>query len=69
MKVKQLIAELQKQNPEKEVFIQQSDEYKYEYMQVETVKESRIMVRDYELKDKADTHEDELIEAVLIEFT
>lgn len=56
MTVKQLITELQKHNPEKEVYIQQGEEY--EYMTVYTVREKAIF----------DVHEDNEINIVVIEY-
>jgi len=40
MKVKELIKELQKQDPEKEVMIQQGEEF--DYMSIQTVKEMYV---------------------------
>jgi hypothetical protein len=61
MKVKQLIAELQKQDPEKEVMIQQGEEY--DYMAVYTVKEKELSDATY------DDDEDLTIKAVVIEYS
>lgn len=60
MKVKDLIKELEKQDPEKEVMIQQGEEY--DYMKVYTV-------RSLEVCD-SDLHEDDdVVEAVVIEYS
>ena len=60
MKVKDVIKELQKQNPEKEVMIQQGEEF--DYMKVYTVK--RV-----ELRDVNSTEEDGTIDVVVIEYS
>ena len=60
MKVKELIAELQKQNPEREVYIQQGEEY--DYTTVHTVKEK-------ELWDIECLEDDDTVRAVVIEYT
>ncbi len=58
MKVKDLINLLQKQNPEKEVLIQQGEEH--DYMVAYSVKERAV----------ADTNnEGEIIESVVIEYS
>ena len=57
MKVKELIELLKKQNPEKEVMIQQGEDY--DYMHAYFVREILIDM------DEAD----ELIEAVVIEYS
>ena len=58
MKVKDLIIELQKQDPEKEVMIQQGEDY--DYMAIYTVKELEIIDM---------TSDDEEITAVVIDYT
>jgi len=60
MKVKDLIKELQKQDPEKEVMIQQGEEA--DYMKAYTVK-----VKD--LVDMNDIIDDGIIQAVVIEYS
>ncbi len=61
MRVKDLIKELKRQDPDKEVMIQQGEEY--DYMTVYSVK----------TKDVVDMHsndfEDDVIEAVVIEYS
>ena len=59
MKVKQLIEELRKQDPEKEVMIQQGEEY--DYMIAHTVKQTELVNMD-------SVCEDEEIEVVVIEY-
>lgn len=59
MKVKELIAELEKHDPEKEVMIQQGEEH--DYMVAHTVKELSVVDMNAE-------NEDEEIEAVVIEY-
>lgn len=59
MKVKDLIKELEKQNQEKEVFIQQGEEY--DYMSVYTVKEMDII-------NMNSIYEDEEINAIVIKY-
>jgi len=59
MKVKDLIKELQKQDPEKEVMIQQGEDY--DYVIAYTVKEK-------ELVDMDALEEDEEIAVVAIEY-
>jgi len=59
MKVKELIAELQKQDPEKEVFIEQGDEYAY--MKAHSVVGKWIW-------DESSTKEDDTVDAVVIQF-
>ena len=60
MKVKELIEMLQKQDPEKEVFIQQGEEY--DYMRVYSVREKELLDVDGIEED------DEVIKAVVIEY-
>lgn len=60
MKVKELIAELQKQDPEKEVMIQQGEEF--DYMKAYTVKVQEVI-------DMGENEEDEYISAVVIEYS
>ena len=60
MEVKELIAELQKQDPEKEVMIQQGEEF--DYMKAYTVKEA-------ELWDADAPEEDDIMEVVVIEYS
>ena len=60
MKVKDLIKELQKQDPEKEVMIQQGEEF--DYMNAYTVKET-------ELFDANALEEDYTINVVVIEYS
>lgn len=59
MKVKDLIKELKKQDPEKEVMIQQGEEY--DYMKVYTVK-------DVELRGSDSLNEDDTMDVVVIEY-
>lgn len=59
MKVKDLITELQKQDPEKEVMIQQGAEF--DYMKAYTVKISELC--------DANSIEDDTIEVVVIEYS
>ena len=59
MKVKELIAELQKQDPEKEVMIQQGEEF--DYMKAYTVKV-------IELWDSNSPEEDDTLDVVVIEY-
>lgn len=61
MKVKELIEELQKQDPEKDVMIQQGEEF--DYMAVYTVKE-----KDVEIVDLYD-QDDESMVIVAIEYS
>ena len=60
MKVKELIAELQKQDPEKEVMIQQGEEF--DYMVAYSVKEK-------DLVDMDDVVDDGIVTAVVIEYS
>ena len=60
MKVKDLIKELQKQDPEKEVMIQQGEEF--DYMKAYTVKE-------VELWDANAPEEDDTMDVVVIEYS
>ena len=60
MKVKDLIKELQKQDPEKEVMIQQGEEF--DYMKAYTVKAK-------DLVDMNDVGDDGIIQAVVIEYS
>jgi hypothetical protein len=60
MKVKELIEMLKKQDPEKQVMIQQGEVN--DYMAVYSVKEM-------ELTDMDDIDDDAIIEAVVIEYT
>jgi hypothetical protein len=60
MKVKDLIIELQKQDPEKEVMIQQGEEF--DYMKAYTVKE-------IELCDADAFEEEETMDVVVIEYS
>lgn len=60
MKVKDLIKELQKQDPEKEVMIQQGEEF--DYMKAHTVKE-------VELWDTNAPEEDDTMDVVVIEYS
>ena len=60
MKVKDLIKELEKQDPEKEVMIQQGEEH--DYMKAYTVKVS-------ELWDVNSPEEDDTMEVVVIEYS
>jgi hypothetical protein len=60
MKVKDLIDELKKQDPEKEVMIQQGEEF--DYMKAYTVK----LV---ELQDANATEEDDTMDVVVIEYS
>lgn len=60
MKVKELIDLLQKQDPEKEVMIQQGEEY--DYMVAYSVKEK-------ELIDMDDVVDDGIVTAVVIEYS
>jgi len=60
MKVKELIKELQRHDPEKEVMIQQGEEF--DYMSVYSVKEK-------DLVDLIDVVDDGVIEAVVIEYS
>ena len=62
MKVKELITELQKHDPEKEVMIQQGEEY--DYMTVCTVKEKDL----YDSDSFYDCDNDKEITAVVIEY-
>lgn len=59
MKVKDLIEELLKQDPEKEVMIQQGEEH--DYMKAYTVK-------GMELWDVESPNEDDVIDVVVIEY-
>jgi len=59
MKVKELIQILQKQDPEKEVMIQQGEEY--DYMTVHSVKEKDLI-------DMDDLTEDGEITAVVLQY-
>ena len=59
MKVKELIAELQKQDPEKVVMIQQGEEF--DYMKAYTVKV-------IELWDSNSPEEDDTLDVVVIEY-
>jgi hypothetical protein len=61
MKVKDLIEELKKQDPEKEVMIQQGEEY--DYMTVYTVKTKEVVGM------LSNDIEDNVIEAVVIEYS
>lgn len=61
MKVKDLIAELLKQDQNKEVFIQQGEDF--DYMKAYSVKEKELYDADYLTEDG------ETITAVVIEFT
>lgn len=67
MKVKDLIAELQKQDPEKEVMIQQGEEY--DYMVAYTVKAKELL--DTERFDGMDDDDEEhtTTNAVVIEYS
>ena len=60
MKTKDLIKELQKQDPEKEVMIQQGEEF--DYMKVYTVKEVTLC-------DVNSPEEDDTIDVVVIEYS
>ena len=60
MKVKDLIKELEKQDPEKEVMIQQGEEF--DYMVAYTVKEK-------DLVDMINVVDDGIIQAVVIEYS
>ena len=60
MKVKELIAELQKQDPEKDVMIQQGEEF--DYMKAYTVKEM-------ELWKENEPEEDDTRDVVVIEYS
>jgi len=60
MKVKDLIKELQKQDPEKEVMIQQGEEFDY-------IKAYTVKVKD--LVDMNDMVDDGIIQAVVIEYS
>lgn len=60
MKVKHLIKELQKQDPEKEVMIQQGEEF--DYMKAYTVKE-------IELWDANASEEEDTMNVVAIEYS
>lgn len=60
MKVKELIELLNKQDPEKEVMIQQGEEY--DYMAAHSVKEK-------DLVDMNDVVDDSIITAVVIEYS
>ena len=60
MKVKDLIKELQKQDPEKEVMIQQGEEF--DYMKAYTVK-------DVELWDANAPEEDDTMDVVVIDYS
>lgn len=60
MKVRDLIKELQKQDPEKEVMIQQGEEF--DYMKAYTVKE-------IELWDANAPEEDDTMDVVVIEYS
>jgi len=60
MKVKDLIKELKKQDPEKEIMIQQGEEF--DYMVAYTVKEK-------ELVDMNTIEEEDKITAVVIEYS
>lgn len=62
MKVKELIELLKQQDPEKEVFIQQGEEY--DYMTVCTVKGKEIRNADEDDED----NEDFIIDAIVIEY-
>ena len=62
MKVKELIELLQRQDPEKEVFIQQGEEV--DYMVVYSVREKELINDDEWSNDDA-----EEIKAVVIEYT
>ena len=44
MKVKELVEKLKQQDPEKEVMIQQGEEY--DYMRVESVREKEVFLMD-----------------------
>lgn len=59
MKVKDLIKELEKQDPEKEVMIQQGEEF--DYMKSYTV-------REMELWDATSNKEDDTMDVVVIEY-
>ena len=67
MKVKELIEQLKKQDPEKEVMIQQGEEF--DYMVVYTVKEKELL--DTEKFDGYDEDDDVYIttKAVVIEYS
>ncbi len=67
MKVKDLIEELKKQDPEKEVMIQQGEEF--DYMVAYTVKEKELL--DTERIDAFNEDDDEYLttKAVVIEYT
>lgn len=60
MKVKDLIKELQKQDPEKEVMIQQGEEF--DYMKAYTVKEVKLW-------DANAPEEDDTMDVVVIEYS
>ena len=59
MKVKELILELEQQDPEKEVYIQQGEEF--DYMLTYTVRASTIT-------DMSSDKEDDLKDVVVIEY-
>ena len=61
MKVKDLIKQLEKQDPEKEVFIQQGEEQ--DYMTVYTVRECEIIPEDFIHREI-----DEVVNAVVIDY-
>lgn len=65
MKVKDLIKELQKQDPEKEVMIQQGEEY--DYMMAYSVKAMELCNMTDMYED--DNIKDETFEAVVIEYS
>lgn len=54
MKVKELIVELQKFDPEKEVMIQQGEEF--DYMTVETVRAKELIYWDKPDEDETDIY-------------
>jgi hypothetical protein len=68
MKVKKLIELLKKQDPEKEVMIQQGEEY--DYMTVENVRTKKVTNWDdvVELIEFYDEDDDGLVESVVIEY-
>jgi len=66
MKVKELIKQLKKQDPEKEVMIQQGEEF--DYMAVHTIKEKELL--DTEKNNSCDEDDDVItIKAVVIEYS
>jgi len=66
MKVKELIKQLKKQDPEKEVMIQQGEEF--DYMTVHTIKEKELL--DTEKNNSCDEDDDVVtIKAVVIEYS